>query len=156
MRQSRDGPGIKILAVEDSASARELLQAILLRLGVGLPNLRLASNSTEALRILSEWAPDLVFVDVDLSFAAADPWGAPEGAPPPALDGDDLVRVMFERNPRLQVVLVTAYDRDIPRVKNLLSKGVADIIVKPVLAARVKEILDRFSPHLTAAKTRVR
>ncbi len=149
-RGDRDAASLRILAVEDSPSARKLFQGLLLRLGVGLPDLRFASNSSEALQLFTQWRPDLVFIDVELrAQQAARPTtlGAspPEPNPPAPVDGDELARQLLDRNPRLNLVVVTAFDRDNPRVKALVQRGAADVIVKPVLAARVQEVLERFS-----------
>ena len=140
---------LKILAVEDSASARKVFQTVLIRLGVSLLNVRLAADAAEAQRLYRQWQPDLIFVDVELR--------PPPGAVPPAptaggngegavpVDGDGLAQWLLARDPDLKLVVVTAYDRDHPRVKALLAHGVADVIVKPVQASRVQAILDRFS-----------
>jgi CheY-like chemotaxis protein len=147
-RAEREGNALKILAVEDSPSARKVFQGVLLRLGVSLRDLRLASNSSEALQLFSQWRPDLVFIDVELRTSALRPSATP---PPPTdgvsapMDGDELARHLLERNPRLHLVVVTAFDRDNPRVKALLKNGAADVVVKPVLASRIQEILTRFA-----------
>ncbi len=150
-RGERESSTLRILAVEDSPSARKLFQGLLLRLGVALPDLRFASNSSEALQLFTQWRPDLVFIDIELRTpAVARPATVPPSGPndppaPAAVDGDDLARQLLERNPRLNLVVVTAFDRDNPRVKALLQRGAADVIVKPVLAARVQEVLERFT-----------
>ena len=149
MRGERENARLKILAVEDSPSARKVFQAVLLRLGVSLQDLRLASSSTEAFQLFSDWRPDLVFVDVELRRSPARPSSAPvspERAESVPMDGDELAKHLLAKEPELKLVVVTAYDRDNPRVKALLKIGAADVIVKPVLASRVQEILNRFSP----------
>jgi CheY-like chemotaxis protein len=151
-RMDREASTLRILAVEDSASARKLFQGLLLRLGVGLPDLRFAANSAEALQLYTQWRPDLVFVDIELRNAppaqpvtTAAPAAANAPAAPAPVDGDELARQLLERNPRLNLVVVTVFDRDNPRVKALVQRGAADVIVKPVLAARVQEVLERFA-----------
>jgi CheY-like chemotaxis protein len=139
-----EAPKLRILAVEDSPSARKVFQGVLLRLGVALPDLRLASNAPEALQLFTTWRPDLVFVDIDLN-ASGPPPGTSKESAAAYVDGDELARQLLDRNPRLNLVVVTAYDPDTPRVKALVQKGAADVIVKPVLAARVQQVLSRFS-----------
>ncbi len=156
-RSDRDGSSLKILAVEDSPSARKLFQGLLLRLGVQLPDLRFAANAPEALQLFAQWRPDLVFVDIELRNPPLPQPTMPvagEPSPAPLIDGDELAKQLLERNPRLNLVVVTAFDRDNPRVKTLLTQGAADVIVKPVLAARVQEILERFGKNGAAAKGR--
>lgn len=155
MGSEHGGGGMRILAVEDSASARKVFQGVLTRLGVSLRDLRLASNSQEALQLFAQWRPHLVFVDVELSGGRYRPAaGAPADGSTAEMDGDELAKQMLARNPDLNLVVVTAYDRDNPRVKALLTTGAADVIVKPVLAARVQEILTRFtaSPKRSAKR----
>ncbi|MCI4351234.1 MAG: hypothetical protein L3K15_06955 [Thermoplasmata archaeon] len=137
---------MKILAVENSASAQRLMQAVLLKLGVQLPDLRLASSSSEAIQTFTSWRPDVVFVDLDLGGPnPARPAGPSSGGEkaPKEVDGDDLAKLLLVRNPQLHVVVVTAYDRDHPRVQALLAGGVRDVIMKPLRAARVEEALAR-------------
>ena len=144
-------PGVKILAVDDSASARKLFQALLLRLGVELPDLRFASDAHEALQVFTQWHPDLGFVDIELKarspglvpkVAVANPLSK---APAETVDGDTLTLQMLERNPKLHIVIVSASSRDDPRVKALLAHGVSDVIEKPVLAAKIEEVLKRLT-----------
>ncbi|MCI4345292.1 MAG: response regulator [Thermoplasmata archaeon] len=149
----REPGGLRILAVDDSASACKLFQAVLLRLGVARPDLRFASSSTEALQLFTQWRPDLVFVDIELGAAARArlPDGGPAGSGKVgAVDGDDLARQMLQRDPQLKLVVVTAFDRDHPRVQALLSGGAADVIVKPLLASRVKSVLDKLATPVPA------
>jgi CheY-like chemotaxis protein len=148
VRAREPPPRPKVLAVEDSPSARRLFQAVLLHLGYALQELRLASSASEALQLYTQWHPDIVFLDIELNGARLGP--TPTGAPPPPdgsadLDGDTLGLQLLERNPRLPLVVVTAYDPDHPRVRSIVDRGAAAVITKPVRAAHVKEILDRFS-----------
>ncbi|HZY92840.1 MAG TPA: response regulator [Thermoplasmata archaeon] len=140
---------LKILAVEDSASARKVFQTVLIRLGVPLHDVRLAADAAEAQQLFQQWQPDLVFVDVELRSSAGRPPPAPSeggnGGKAGPIDGDGLAQWLLERDPDLRLVVVTAYDRDHPRVRALLAHGVADVIVKPVMASQVQAILQRIS-----------
>ena len=150
-RSTLTTPGVKILAIDDSASARKLFQALLLRLGVELPDLRFASDANEALQVFTKWHPDLVFVDIELK--ARSPGQVPKvavanplsKAPAETVDGDTLTLQLLERNPHLHIVIVTASSRDHPRVRALLSRGVTDVIEKPVLAGKIEEVLKRLT-----------
>jgi CheY-like chemotaxis protein len=141
--------GLRILAVDDSASARKVFQGVLTRLGVTLPDLRFASTAPEALQLFTQWRPELVFVDIDLKTAPArgSPAPGPTNSGPSGgmgeVDGDELAKVLLQRNPNLRLVVVTAYDSDHPRVKALLALGASEVIVKPVMASRVQEVLQK-------------
>ncbi|HEV2316098.1 MAG TPA: response regulator [Thermoplasmata archaeon] len=156
--------GLRILAIDDSASARKVFQGVLTRLGVTLPDLRFASSAPEALQLFTQWRPDLVFVDIDLRTSPARPAATTAPATPVAppsggmgeVDGDELAKVLLQRNPHLRLVVVTAYDSDHPRVKSLLAQGASEVIVKPVMASRVQEVLQKalIPPDRRRAPTR--
>jgi CheY-like chemotaxis protein len=136
----------RILVVEDSASARKLIQEILLHLGFSLPELRLAAGPREAQRVFAEWRPNLVMLDMDLkgSGAGAPRTDAVEGED--GIDGRELGRRFLQNSPALKLVIVTALDLDSPPVKALQQQGAVAVITKPVLAARVREVLAGLAP----------
>lgn len=141
--------------MEDSSSARRVMQELLFGLGATAQNLRLASNSAEALQLLTEWPPDLVFLDVELR-----PDDAGAVGPPPhrgsktdgLLNGNDLGREFLQKKPDLPIVVVTALDASSPRVQELRKLGAVDVITKPVRAARVHEVLARLGMQLSPLK----
>jgi CheY-like chemotaxis protein len=157
MTRGRDGPATsvgRILVVEDSPSARRLMQDVLLRLGAELPNIRVVSSIGEALTMFSQWRPSVVFVDVELRSPA--PGSLPTEAPPPSdrdpKDGAALASLFLKRNPGVRIILCTAADPSDPRITELVSHHQVEIIVKPLLASRVEQVLARG----TAADSRAR
>ena len=135
----------RILVVEDSPSARKLLQELLLRLGVGLPDLRMAATVPEALQLYAQWRPDIVFLDLQLR---PPPDARPtngSGSRPADYphNGADLALQLLQRNPALKIVVCSASDPADTAVGDLVKKGKVEAIVKPILAARVKEVLGR-------------
>jgi CheY-like chemotaxis protein len=138
----------RILVVEDSPSARRLMQDVLLRLGASLPTLRVAGNVVEALTLFTDWKPDVVFVDIELN---RDPTSPPPGDRPvrsehDPKDGIELAVLLLARNPRVQVIICSAADPSDPRVARILTEGRTYFITKPVLAGRVEEVLLRLPP----------
>jgi CheY-like chemotaxis protein len=143
-----EGPAARagrILVVEDSPSARRLLQDILLRLGAELENLRLAGSSPEATELFAQWRPNLVFLDLQLGSAGAVATASSAVASSPEVleDGVGLALLFRKLDPEVRIVICTASDPDNPRVSRLLQGGETDFIVKPILAARVEELLSR-------------
>jgi CheY-like chemotaxis protein len=135
----------RILVVEDSPSARRLLQDILLRLGASLENLRLAGTPAEATELFARWRPNLVFLDLQLGSASAPPKAAaaPASSPQTFQDGVALAILFRRHDPEVRIILCTAADPDNPRVSRMVHDGEVDFIVKPILAARVEELLAR-------------
>jgi CheY-like chemotaxis protein len=146
------GPGARagrILVVEDSPSARRLIQDVLLRLGAELPNLRVAGTVVEALTLFTQWRPNVVFLDVELRSAPTNglaPTPPPSSAQDPK-NGAELAILFLSRNPGVRVILCSATDPSDPRVADLVAEGKVEFIVKPLLAARVEEVLGRASSH---------
>ena len=136
---SRGGPvpaGMRILAIDDSPSARKVFQGVLMRLGIELPDLRFAGDAPEALQVFTQWHPDVVFVDIELKSRSpgllpktGTASHVPSSPPTDTVDGDTLTHQLLERNPRLHVVIVTACrPRPSSRRRALLARGAMDVI----------------------------
>lgn len=136
----RDHEGRRILVVEDSPSARKLMQELLLRLGVPLPDLRLAATASEALQLFAQWRPDVVFVDLELRLPPDVP-AAPPPAPGGPTNGAELGLQMLARDPAVQLVVCSATDPTDSPMAHLVREGKVLSIVKPVLAAKVQQVL---------------
>ncbi|MCI4321412.1 MAG: hypothetical protein L3K05_03805, partial [Thermoplasmata archaeon] len=127
----------------DSPSARRLLQGLLLRLGVTLPDLRLAADVPEALQVFTRWNPEIAIIDIELrSRPAAVPAPEPDGtARPYATNGAELALQLLQRDPQLKVVISSASEPDGTVLGPLLKKGRVLAMMKPLLAAKVAETL---------------
>jgi CheY-like chemotaxis protein len=138
----------RILVVEDSPSARRLLQDVLIRLGVELPNLRLAGSVLEALTTFTNWRPNVVFVDIELrpppTTLTSTP--LPPSSPNDPKDGAELAQLFLTRNPSVRVIVCSAADPSDPRIAKLVQAGRVDFITKPLLAARIEAALERAVP----------
>ncbi|MEV5961812.1 LytTR family DNA-binding domain-containing protein [Kribbella sp. NPDC051952] len=87
--------------------------------------IRTASNGPEALKILQGSDIDVVFCDIKM----------------PGLDGIDLARVLSKfRQPRPQIVFVTAYDEHAVEAFNVEA---VDYVMKPVRAERLAAAIRR-------------
>jgi CheY-like chemotaxis protein len=145
----------RILVVEDSPSARRLMQDILLRLGAELPNLRLAGTVLEGLTLFSQWRPDVVFVDVQLQPSPRTPFpsdGPPRPGREPA-DGAELVALFLERRPSVRIVLCSATDPSDPPLSKLISEQKVEFLTKPLVAFRVEELLGRLVSKSSPARS---
>jgi CheY-like chemotaxis protein len=147
----------RILVVEDSPSARRLLQGLLLRLGVTLPNLRLAADTNEALQLFTSWQPEIAFVDLELRGSSPlPPPAGPLSAGSRRSNGAELAVEFLQRSPGLQVIICSASEPDSPALDPFRKKGRVHSLVKPVLASKVAEMLQRVSQGLTPASSRER
>lgn len=116
-----------VLAVDDEAGVLRLLKLELTSQGFRVLT---ASNADEAEKIVSEHRPDIALLDVMM----------------PGTDGLELMRRIREHRSELPILLVTAKDSDLDKVRGL-ELGADDYIVKPFsldeLAARVRAVLRR-------------
>jgi signal transduction histidine kinase/ActR/RegA family two-component response regulator len=108
--------GIKVLAVDDEAEARELLTVVLTESGA---EVRTVASTHDALAVLEDWKPDVLISDIGL----------------PREDGYTLIRrirsLSAEQGGKVPAVALTAYARSEDRVK-ALAAGYQTHVTKPV------------------------
>jgi two-component system LytT family response regulator len=112
---------MKILIVDDEELARKALRTELRE----FPGLEIAGeceNGFEAVKMIMELKPDLVFLDIQM----------------PRLDGFDVLELLGENAPG--VIFVTAFDQY--ALKAFEAKAV-DYLLKPVRADRLGQALER-------------
>jgi len=87
---------------------------------------RTASDAREALASLGTPHPDVIVSDVRM----------------PGMDGIELLRLIRERAPDIDVVLMTAYE-DLETVATAMREGAADFLVKPLDLHNLRRTLSR-------------
>ena len=113
----------KILLVDDEESIHILYREELEELGYSVHS---AMSGEEALKILPTLNPDLVILDIQM----------------PGMNGIDVLRRIKERDPKLPVILSSAYQEF---KQNLSSWASDDFIVK---SADMRELIDSVRRHL--------
>ena len=112
----------RILVVDDDPSIR---QALIKTLGSEI-DIRAADSAESALSILGEAAPDVILSDVRM----------------PGIDGLELLRLIRERAPAVDVVIMSAFD-DMPTVVKAMREGAAEFLPKPLDLHDVRRVLER-------------
>jgi DNA-binding NtrC family response regulator len=117
--ERRDLP--KVLVVEDDDDVRAILAVFLGDKGF---HVKLAESGHRALEIMGEEPVDLILSDVRM----------------PGMTGMDLLRTVKERDPEIQLVLMSAYScvRDAVEAIQL---GAADYVEKPIDFRRLERVL---------------
>jgi two-component system response regulator (stage 0 sporulation protein F) len=113
----------KILLVDDEESIHILYREELEELGYEVHS---AMSGEEALKILPALNPNLVILDIQM----------------PGMNGIDVLRKIKEQNPKLPVILSSAYQE---YKQNLSSWASDDFIVK---SADMRELIDSVRRHL--------
>src|SRR5690242_20885370 len=122
--QNRATATISAILVDDEKLASEEL-AYQLKEFPDIDIIATASNGLEALRLIEDLEPDLVFLDVQM----------------PGLDGLGVIRQLREKDiPLPHFILVTAYDQYAVEAFRLEAM---DYLLKPVDKARLEQTIER-------------
>jgi len=114
--------GAKILVVDDEAGPRESLRMIL-----NLEHdVHMASSGQQALAMIEESKPDLVFLDIRM----------------PEMDGTEVLRRIKEMAPEVEVAMITAYAA-VQSAQRAMRLGALDYITKPFGVAEVEAVVER-------------
>lgn len=131
---------VRCLIVDDSATMRKLVRAMLNSLGTG--QIREAADGEKAIEMLRQWPIDLVLADVSMA----------------PMDGLDFVRHL-RRSDRddtrhVPVVMLTGHG-DVETICLARDAGANEILAKPItartLAHRISEVVERPRPFIRAA-----
>jgi len=119
---------ISALIIDDEQLAREELKYLLDQVG-GVDVVAQGSNGIEAVDLIEEYRPDLVFLDVQM----------------PGMDGLAVIQRLMERNrtkpePLPQIVFATAYDQYAVRAFDV---NAVDYLLKPFDRTRVEQAVER-------------
>jgi DNA-binding NtrC family response regulator len=94
-----------------------------------------AESAERALALLDRARPDVVLSDVRM----------------PGMDGIELLKLLRERLPSADVILMTAYD-DMPTVARAMGEGAFDFLVKPLRITDVRRVLEQVCRDRKARK----
>jgi DNA-binding LytR/AlgR family response regulator len=122
---------IRTLVVDDEKLARQRLGGFLAKLA-DVELVGEAGDGPEALKLIEQEHPDLVFLDVQM----------------PGMDGFEVLKAL--RPPIPQVVFATAYDEYAIRAFEV---DAADYLLKPFARGRVEEAVGRVRTRLAAERS---
>jgi len=114
---------LKIIIAEDDPAMRLVLKQVLNE----IPNVEIigeAENGKQLIQMTKELKPDVIFVDVDM----------------PEVNGVEAARVIFEHNPRVAIIFVTAYDNYMQEAFQVYA---FDYLIKPFDLERINQTVNR-------------
>jgi len=119
------------IIVDDELLARQELQYLLREIG-GIELLAEGTNGIEAVDLIREHRPDMVFLDVQM----------------PGLDGFAVLKKLLDKKlPLPQIVFATAYDQYAVRAFEV---NAVDYLLKPFDRKRVEKAIEKASARRTA------
>lgn len=126
-----------ILVVDDDA---RILGSLSRALGRDTEEVRTAPNAEEALQRLAEAPAAIALIDLKM----------------PGMNGLELLRLLRQRAPDLDVIMMTAYE-DLPTVAAAMREGAVDFLIKPLDLHHLQSLLARvFEDRETRASVRRR
>jgi two-component SAPR family response regulator len=126
---------MKVILVDDEQLALDYLERQLLKIK-DIIIIAKFTNPHEALEGITQCVPDVVFLDIQL----------------PEMSGIELANLLFERNPNLNIVFVTAYNEFAVKAFEI---NALDYIVKPVRMERLIKTMGRMKEYQHEAPSMV-
>lgn len=118
MNQAKQARQLTAIIVDDELHGRENLRVLLENYCPGMQVLGLASSVTEAIRLVGEFSPEVVFLDINM----------------PVLDGFDFLESFPKRE--FLTVFVTAHEEF---GINAVKAGAVDYLLKPIDIRELKQ-----------------
>ncbi len=116
----------RVMIIDDEESARKLMRAGISWESIGMEVVGEAGSGIEAINIIDDLKPDIVFVDISMPF----------------MDGIEFTEVATDRYPGLIIIIMTAIDK-FEYARKCVSLPVFDYMLKPMVRAEVLKTLER-------------
>ena len=113
----------RILVVDDDEGVLASLSEALVEQGAEVAT---ANNGPAAFALLDQFGPELVLCDVRM----------------PSMDGLEVLQLIRERRPTIDVILMTAFD-DLHTVASAMRGGAIDFLVKPIGLSQLSAVTGR-------------
>lgn len=116
---------MKSIIVDDSPQTRKLLRLMLAELATDIQIVGEAQNTQEALKLVAEHQPDLIFLDIEM----------------PGKSGLQLVEELKDFRNNFHVIFITAFNQYAVQAFRLAA---LDYLLKPLKEKELLEALDKF------------
>lgn len=125
----------RVMVIDDEMSARRLLQEAVDWNSLNMEVVGEAASGIEAINIMDELRPDLVFVDINMPF----------------MNGIEFTKLATKRYPNLKIIILTAYD-DFEYARQCIPLPVMEYMLKPIVRQDVYEVLVKVKEKMDAEK----
>lgn len=128
---------LKVLIVDDEYLIRNLLRMRIDWEKQGLTIIGEASNAHEALDMVDEQQPDIIFTDIYM----------------PSINGIEFSREVLAKYPDIKIVIVTGHD-EFEYAHQSIKMGISDFILKPIRASDLLNVTDKLKCKIYEERTR--
>lgn len=115
---------LKVLIVDDEYLIRNFLKLRIKWKNYGMKIVGEASNTREALDMVDEYMPDIIFTDICM----------------PYIDGIEFSEIVLKRYANIKVVIITGHKK-FEYAKRSIKVGIYDFILKPIDENDIEELL---------------
>lgn len=121
----------RVMIIDDEMSARRLLQASIDWKLFNIEVVGEAASGIEAINIIDELRPDIVFVDISMPF----------------MNGIEFTQIATKRYPDLMIIILTGFD-DFEYARQCIRLQVVEYMLKPIVRQEVIEVLTKIKKNL--------
>ncbi|SCP94783.1 response regulator transcription factor [Anaerobium acetethylicum] len=125
----------RVMIIDDERALRSLLKKTIDWEELSLEVVGEAASGIEAINIIDEIRPDIVFVDIRMPF----------------MDGIEFSKLAIQRYPKLKIIVLTAFD-DFTYARECIGIGVADYLLKPIVRTDIQQSLKKILAQLEQEK----
>ncbi len=125
----------RVMLIDDETSARRLLQESIDWKALDMEIVGEAASGIEAINIIDELLPDIIFVDINMPF----------------MNGIEFTKLATERYKELMIIILTAHD-DFEYARQCIRLPVVDYMLKPIVRQDVLDVLTGVKEKLDAKK----
>ena len=121
----------RVMIIDDEESARKLLRALIKWEDLDMEVVGEATSGIEAINIIDDLKPDLVFVDISMPF----------------MDGIEFTQIATDRYSDLIIIIMTAIDQ-FEYARKCVSLPVFEYMLKPMVGSEITKVLERVKARL--------
>lgn len=119
------------MVIDDELSARRLLQESIDWNSLNMEVVGEAESGIEAINIIDDLQPDIVFVDISMPF----------------MNGIEFTKLVTQRYENLIIIILTAFD-DFEYARECIRLPVVEYMLKPIVRKEITEVLTRIKEKL--------
>lgn len=123
----------RIMIVDDEETTRRFFCICVNWESLGMQVVCEASNGMEALNLIEDYNPEIVFTDIRM----------------PNMDGLELSRKIAADYPYIKIVILTAF-KDFDYAKESINIGISDLLLKPLNKSEVQKVANKLKEEIRA------
>ncbi|MCR5421407.1 MAG: response regulator [Lachnospiraceae bacterium] len=121
----------RVMIIDDEESARKLMRVAIKWETLDMEVVGEATSGIEAINIIDDLRPDIVFVDISMPF----------------MDGIEFTQIATDRYPNLIIIIMTAIDQ-FEYARKCVSMPVFEYMLKPMVRAEITRVLEKAKDRL--------